>query len=381
MAATNNSSNATPPIIRPQGGQGVTLSLLPTRGEKQLVPSPITVTQGTQLLTQGFSKGQPVKYNIPISLQTLQDDFGLSAALAPLTDFVVIYIQNRGADSQGNPLPTPNTTNATFRFLINPATVSVSHSTLQSESFDRSGWQFGVWGEDMVRISMSGKTPGQYFVLGLTDEFAEYSQSYRNLEQIQDVFENNGYFFEGESVNYGSALSSNSSTTTSLPAAFTRRVIKMHQDVILAVKEFIWYGMFEDFSYSQDANNPYLADWSLTFIAWKEQFRSDSPYYNAIPNGVQRGNAYKVYSQLVLPTPASQPVHQQGPTSGQSQTALAAPAGSTTATSPAQQAQAVTPSNSDPVVSDYSNSPTVVMGSGTPSSPGAWANDFLGILD
>ena len=249
-----------------------------------------------------------------------------------------------------------------FRFLINPSNISIGHTTLSSESFDRKGWQFGVWGEDMVRISLQGKTPGQFFSLGLTDEFAEYTESYRNLEQIQDVFENNGYWFEGESVNYGEQT-----------ASFNRRIIKMHQDVILVVKEFIYYGMFETFDYSQDANNPYLADWSLSFIAWKEQFRSDSPYYNALPNNVQRGNAYTVYSQLNVPSSALS-VGSQTLSSGQPQTQAPQPSGSTTATSPAAQSQAITLTTANPQALDYSPTQPIFKADTT------YQDDWLGIL-
>ncbi len=375
MAASSDNNTFTPPIIRPQGGQGMSLSLLPTRGEKQLIPSPVSAGQAIQIINQGFSVGQPAPPDATQVVGNLEDDFSLCAALEPLTDFVVIYVQNRGTDSQGNPLPQPNNTNAAYRFLINPATIGIAHTTLQGESFDRSGWQFGVWGEDMVRVTMSGKTPGQYFALGRTDEFAEYTASYRNMEQIQDVYENNGYFFEGESVNYGNVLVSSNSGTTSLPATFTRRAIKMHQDVILVVKEFVWYGMFEDFEWTQDANNPFLADWSLSFIAWKEEFRSDSPYYNAMPNSVQRGNAYSVYSSLVTSTPATQPQPQSGPTSGQSQTAQPQPAGITTGTSPAAASAAVALPTVDSSSIDYSNAPAVIMGSDS-----TYMDDFLGVL-
>jgi hypothetical protein len=354
MAAKNNNDISIAPVIRPQGGQDMALELLPTRGEKMLIPSPVTVTQESQIMTQGFSKGQPTTFEYPLSVSQLQDDFNLSAALEPLTDFVVIYIQNRVVngviDHQGG---NPASTSAVFRFLINPATISIAHSTLQSENFDRSGWQFGVWGEDMVRVSLSGKTPGQFFSLGLTDEFAEYSKSYQNLEQIQAIYENNGYWFEGESVNYGEATSN-----------FTRRIIKMHNDVILAVKEFIWYGMFEAFEYSQDAENPYLANWSLSFIAWKEQFRSDSPYYNALPNNVQRGNAYSVFSALVNPSPSVTPLSVTND-SGQPQTLPPQPPGNTTATSPVQQSNAIAYPTVHPSGVDYSNAPSVIMGADT----------------
>jgi hypothetical protein len=358
MSTTNSNNASTPNVIRPQGGQAFTLNLLPTRGEKRLIPSPVTVSQATQIINQGFSKGQPVPINYPISVSTLQNDFNLSAALEPLTDFVAIYIQNRGVDNQGNPDPTSN---AIFRFLINPSSINIAHSTLEGETFARAGWQFGVWGEDFVRISLSGKTPGQYFNLGTTDEFAEYSLSYRSLEQLQDVFENNGYWFEGESAGYGST-----------PANFTRQIVKMHQDVILLVKEFIWSGMFETFEWSQDANNPYLADFTLSFIAWKEQFRSDSPYINAISNTTQRGNAYSACTALT--SPIQIPTQQTGANSGQPQTAVPAAPGNTTATSPAAQSEQVSLPTVNPLI--MTNSPTQPIF----NSITTYFNDWQGVL-
>jgi hypothetical protein len=367
MATNNTNDISTPSVIRPQGAQDMTLNLLPTRGEKQLIPSPVTVTQASQIIRQGFSKGQSTRVSSALSVSSLQEAFELSAALEPLTDFVTIVMQNRGVDNQGNPAPS---TNAVFRFLINPASVSISHSTLDSESFARSGWLFGVWGDDFVRISLSGKTPGQYFILGTTDEFAEYTESFRNLEQLTDVFENNGYWFEGESVNYGNALSSGGNVTA--PSAFTRRIIKMHQDVLLTVKEFIWNGMFESFEWSQDANNPFLADFTLTFLAWTESFRSDSPYINALPSAAQRGNAYSAFSALPLPmvAPASQTI-----TSGQPQTASPAPPGNTTATSPAAESDAIALPTVNSSIVDYSPIPSMVLRAET-----TYMNYLQGIL-
>jgi len=355
----------TPPVIRPQGSQDVTLQLLPTRGEKMLIPSPQTVLQASQLLESGFSKGQPTTFNYPLSVSQLQGDFNLSAALEPLTDFVVVYIQNRiQAGGAIDHIGASTSTNAVFRWLINPYQVSISHTTLNSESFDRAGWQFGVWGEDMVRISMTGKTPGQYFTLGTTDEFAEFSESYRNLEQMQDVFENNGYWFEGEQVNNSNALQGGSGMAGA-PNNFTRRTIKMHQDVVLTVKEFIWYGMFESFDWTQDANSPYLADYTLTFIAWKEQFRSDSPYYNSLPNNVQRGNSYVAYAAIAPPGAVTYaPPAQTTALSGQPQTNTVQPPGNTTATSPAQQATAVQPA-ANPTGIDSPTTTQAIFGADT----------------
>lgn len=359
----------TPSVIRPAGNQDLTLNLLPTRGEKQLIPSPVSAQNASQIISTGFSQGQPTSISTQLSVTQLQDAFDTTLALEPLTDFVTITVQNRGVDSQGNAAPGMN---AVYRFLINPSNISISHSTLDSESFARSGWQLGVWGDDFVRISLSGKTPGEYFALGTTDQFAEYTESFRSLIQLEDVFENNGYWFEGEQVNEG-VLAAGSSTS-SVPSNFTRRTIKMHQDVILAVKEFIWNGMFESLDWEQDANNPFLASFTLSFVAWTEAFRTDSPYLNALPNNVQRGNAYSVYQSLTNPTQTVTP-NAANSSSGQTQTALPAPAGVTTATSPAAQSEAVTLPTVIPTGMDYSPTPTVVLNALT-----TYKNDFLGIL-
>ncbi len=322
MANTINNNITTASIIRPQGAQEPTLSFLPTRWEKLFVASPVANPTAASQIASGFAKNA-APTPASASSTSITNAYQISLALEPLTDFVLVYVQNRGMDGQGN---SDATASAVFRFLINPRTIGVAHSTLESESFARSGWLFGIWGEDMVRITLSGKTPGRYFTLGLTDAYAEYSESYQNLEQLQIVFENNGYWFEGE--------------TSGLPPNLTRRQIKMHQDVVLAVKEFIWYGMFETLEVTQDANNPFLADYSLTFLAWKERFRDDSPYYDAIINNVERGHAYSAFqAQSGQSSPTVTPAPQTGPSSGQPQNAVLSPGGSTTATSPAAQAE------------------------------------------
>lgn len=312
MAQTDISDT---PIVRPQGNQDTTLNLLPTRGEKHLLPTSVSQVTSSQQRTG----------TLGLSAQTvIQTAEKIAAALEPLTDFITVRIQNRGTTSSGNPDPKQD---AVYRFLINPAQVQINHTMLDAQAYARAGWQFGVWGEDFVRISLTGKTAGQYFALGITDTFAEYTESFRNLEMLIDTFENNGYWFEGEQA-YGNTNAIN----------FTRRPIKMHQDVILTCKEFIWYGMFESLEVSQDADAPFYATYTLSFIAWKERFRSDSPYYNEIQNATQRGNAYQVYANLATPSTTSLPFPQTGlPTS--LATTPPQPGNATTAGSPVQQAE------------------------------------------
>jgi hypothetical protein len=145
----------------------------------------------------------------------------------------------------------------------------------------RGGWQFGVWGEDTFLVSMQGTSAGSYFSLGTTDEFSYYAVSYRNLMQLQEVFENNGYWFEGEEYNEGP-----------LAADYLRRRIRMHQDVELWCGNFIWSGMFDSFTISQDATQPFMLTFSLSFFVWKERYRTTSPYQNSIANNIERGHSY-----------------------------------------------------------------------------------------
>jgi hypothetical protein len=269
---------------------------LPIRGEKRILPVPINPSamsdEFEQLYDQsGMNSPEDTGYANTGRTELVQyDDFYVHASkagLGQLTDFVTIRILNRGQTASGSP---DSSTNATYRFLINPSQVQISRSTLDAQAFARSGWQFGIWGEDSVSITLAGKTAGQYWAFGITDRYQQYSQSYRNLEQLQVVFENNGYWFEGEQTAEGP-----------LAANFARRRIKMHQDVELTVGNFIWYGCFEQLEISQNANSPFLADFNLTFVAWKERFRDTSPYGNQIRNDVQRGHAYSAYQKSIDP--------------------------------------------------------------------------------
>jgi len=297
MAAQNPNNQPSNDLsdVRTNGAANPNLSptQLPIRGEKRIIPTPVNPNElsdafNAQYTASGMDSPQASGYSGSRNQLVEQSDFYVSAALRPYIDYISIVIQNRGIDSQGVDDPTQN---ATFRFLINPSQVSISRSTIDTQAMSRAGWQFGVWGEDMIQVNLSGKTAGQYFAFGNTDQYLIYSQSYRNLEQLQVVFENNGYWFEGEQAAEGP-----------LAADFTRRRIKMHQDVILNCGNFIWYGMFDTLQVHQSADSPFLMDFQLSFIAWKERFQKSSPYQNQIQNDIQRGNAYSVYQHTVSAT-------------------------------------------------------------------------------
>jgi hypothetical protein len=190
-------------------------------------------------------------------------------------DYVTIRIGGRGGSQPG---VFDVTSSVAYWFLINPSEVQVNRQTADEQAFSRSGWQIGVFGEDFISITINGKTPGKYFTQGLTDESAEYTQSYRNLLALEVLYENNGYWFEGEQI------------ATSLNSLQSTKRIKMHTDVEVTVGEFTWYGMFDSFEITEDADTTFLADFSLVFIAWKETFHKSTPYPNSIGGEVQRGH-------------------------------------------------------------------------------------------
>jgi hypothetical protein len=290
--------------VRPDAGQDPNLSptQLPIRGEKRIIPTPISPSDlNTEFQNAYKQTGKKlptyVKPGLTGRTQMVQgSDFYAKEALSEYTDYVYIRLVGRGVGA--NQQPSTSNPPAVYRFLINPATVQVSRNTIDGQAMTRAGWQIGVWGEDAIQINLSGKTAGQYFALGLTDEFQPFTESYRNYEQLQMVFENNGYWFEGEQLGDGA-----------LSADFTRRRIKMHSDVELVVGNFIWYGMFDTMTTTQSADEPYHMNFQLSFVAWKERFRPGSPYNNLIINDVYRGHDFSVWESTGTAQQAGNPAN------------------------------------------------------------------------
>jgi hypothetical protein len=294
--------------IRPAITPEVSPNQLPIRGEKRIIP----VTLSPSQVQAAFSSASSRKFaNTGRTTLVQASDFNTVAALEPYVDYVIIRMLGRGTSANG--IQAANTPPATYRFLINPSQVSVQRATLDVQAMTRAGWQIGVWGEDAFMVQLTGKTAGQYFAFGTTDAYQPFTESYRNLQQLQVVFENNGYWFEGEQAAEGP-----------LAAGFTRRRIKMHSDVELIVGNFIWQGMFDTLTIQQDADAPFLLEFQLSFLVWKERFRNGSPYQNLITNNIERGHSYLSWASTAtaaqngIPnTASSNPANSVPPTSSQ----------------------------------------------------------------
>jgi hypothetical protein len=230
---------------------------LPIRSEKQVMTTPVTSAQASA------------------AAHTTSDYKITPLHKLAYKDYVNIRIGGRGGSQTGVFDPTSA---VGYWFLINPSEVQINRETVEEQSFSRGGWQIGLFGENFINITLNGKTPGKYFTKGLTDVDAQFSQSYRNLMALELLYENNGYWWEGEEI------------ATSLSALQSTKRIKMHSDVELTVGEFTWHGLFESFEVTEDADAPFLADFSLVFTGWKERFNKSTPYPGSLGGDVQRGH-------------------------------------------------------------------------------------------
>jgi hypothetical protein len=193
---------------------------------------------------------------------------------AGLTDYVYISLRDRG----------PNLgQDYRFKFLVNPENITVNHQTVDAESLTRSGPQVGLWG-DTTDITISGQSAGRYFAGSLVSIFAAYSKSYQNLTQLQMLYENNGYWFEGETA-----------ADPNLPQAYAVKQIQLQADIWLGFGNFLWGGCFRDFSIEENADNPFTSKFSFSFVVWKERYKKNSAWRNSIESDRYYGHAYELY--------------------------------------------------------------------------------------
>jgi hypothetical protein len=136
----------------------------------------------------------------------------------------------------------------------------------------------------------------------------------------------------------------------------------MHEDVELIVGNFMWYGMFDSLTISQSADSPFLLDFNLVFVAWKERFRKGSPYQNLIQNDTKRGHTYGAWARSALssqngvPSNAAAPI--QPPSQGDVSPAQAALQGGLVSPAAQNFVLANTLPQVDPTTLDFSPDPT-----------------------
>lgn len=285
--------------------------LPPMRGEKVIFPIPVTLKElpfdGVETTEDEWSPGifgslkKASTYNRAQGVKTITGlDFEQSRVTpiadktAGLTDFIYVRLKHRGLGKGED---------ATFKFLVNPETVQVSRQVVDAEALTRAGLQTGIWG-DTLDITISGVTAGQYFAGVLIDGFSDYTASNRNLMELVAVYENNGSWFEGETGAAPAAIA---------PSA-TRKQIQMQADVQLVFGNFIWSGCFTSMTVDDTADTPYYNKFSLSFMAWRERFKSSSPWQNSMEADAPdqyRGHAYELYQRRAKKDEKSSPTDNQ----------------------------------------------------------------------
>lgn len=231
-------------------------SLLPSGSRDWPSANPLPIPSGR------FIETFPVTSSMVKGSSWDIEDFTLNNSSPADMEYILIRLPRRGPG--GSPM--------TFSFMVNPSSIHVNYTTVDSQSMVRSGWTFGVWGDNMIEITMEGSTGGYYFANGLEYSSKENTLAYRNLMSLMAIVCNNGNWFEGEEM--GSANDT-----------YARMRIKSHEDVQLIYNNFIWYGMFTALTVSETADTPYRDTFSLSFTAWKERFRSSSPNLDSVHNG------------------------------------------------------------------------------------------------
>jgi hypothetical protein len=266
------------------------------RSSKRVFPVPVEIQE---LPFQGVDGGDGSGYESVLSSKIIQTynrvegqktitpiDFAqsrvarIATLTAGLTDYIYIRLKHRGL-AKGD--------DAVFKFLVNPETLQVNRQVVDAESLTRAGMQTGIWG-DLLDINLSGVTAGQYFAGVLVDEYSDYSASNRNLMELVSVYENNGVWFEGET----------GAKPVGFPASEARKQIQLQADVTLAFGNFIWSGCFTSLTVDDSSDTPYYNKFSLSFMAWRERFKSTSPWQNSIaaaPADAYRGHAYELYQK------------------------------------------------------------------------------------
>lgn len=244
----------------------------PTRAEKRFVTLPVNISSLAFEGREGSGDGYRAStVTHPLGgedfIQTRVKDS--MAYAAGFTQYMGVRLQGRG--ERGEDL--------TYTFLVNPDTLTASRQTLDGEALTRAGLQTGIWG-DTLDITISGATTGQYFAGTLVDGHSEYSLSERSFQNLVSIYENNGSWFEGEGE-----------------ADMARKQLSSHGDVTLFFGNFIWSGCFTDLTIDDTADTPYYNKFSIGFMAWRERFRSDSPWRNSIRVDDYYGHAYEIYSR------------------------------------------------------------------------------------
>jgi hypothetical protein len=146
--------------------------------------------------------------------------------------------------------------NAIFRFSINPQNATFTKNKVQAVTLTKAGYELQYWRNQMIGIAYVGRSGA----------FQPPSQTLQNLgASVQDV------------KNLTAGALGNSLNDIRLSPAWLK--FQRFQDFydtasgdLMMVFDGVFYqGFFEDFSFSQDANNPFIINYNFKFSAYPDK--------------------------------------------------------------------------------------------------------------
>lgn len=127
---------------------------------------------------------------------------------------------------------------------INPSDLTRTFQRRIQEQMAGNGHIIEHWGEDQDKLSANGKIGAAYTTkTGLTRYFRRNAASYQQLMHLYIMYRNNGYIFE----------------------VMDPRRISLVGRVQITYDTEVWIGHFDTFTMSENADNPFMMDYSFEF--------------------------------------------------------------------------------------------------------------------
>jgi hypothetical protein len=141
-----------------------------------------------------------------------------------------------------------------IELFVNPSSWTRSVAKVQQNTWTRNGVKTERWGEDLEQIQASGSIGGFYTQeTGLTRFNRWQTPNYTQFLNLVEIYRNNGCTY-GRS--YGSTIESAPSTNN--------RILDVGA-IVIDYGEELFFGNFESFSITEDANNPFTLNYEFTF--------------------------------------------------------------------------------------------------------------------
>lgn len=151
-----------------------------------------------------------------------------------------------------------NEDKAKLVLFVNPKELVIAQSHKLSNVYTRRGWVNSVWGNQQIVLTVSGVSPGFYFVSegkgGITNFFRRRTPAFIHLMDIIGLYRNNGWYFL------------NGITNKNIFRDGYSRVINVMDCIKIEYDGSTYIGAFSTFNLNDIAESPYKMDYGFEFV-------------------------------------------------------------------------------------------------------------------